>query len=485
VTKRVVECTDEPVDLCRNGVGGLGLFRGLFGNIGRGNNCNDACAPATTACNNCDPCFDPCSCKTFHLMGRLRGIGARGNACNDNCDGAACGNACGNNCGRSACAPCPTTRKKWHVRCITEQVPCTTMVTRCITEQVPYTVCKKVRYNEMRNVSYTVRRNLRGAYVDASGCGHECDAPGRNFKEGAVARKQIPYTVTRMVNTVERKSIPYTTTRCARGAYVDAQGNTYNCEGPGRCFQEGATHKYTTTSTSCRMVREQCVKKVQYTVKEWVNEVQIKKVPYQVCRMVPHTITKKVPYTVCEQEKYTVCRKVPYTECVKQAYTVNCKVPYTVCETIPCTITKQVKVCVPETVCVKKARMVPVTVECPASACPAPACTNNGCSNDNCCETRSCFLGRFRQRWFASLCSTGCCEQTCTTTSTTCNDRCTDYCREGLLQRLFRNRFACEPTCDTGCQGGGCVGTSNSSAPGTMPNAPVESIALPKALPKN
>ena len=41
-----------------------------------------------------------------------------------------------------------------------------------------------------------------------------------------------------------------------------------------------------TTSTSCRMVQEQCVKMVPYTVYETVIEKQIKKVPYQVCRMV-------------------------------------------------------------------------------------------------------------------------------------------------------------------------------------------------------
>jgi hypothetical protein len=205
------------------------------------------------------------------------------------------------------------------------------------------------------------------------------------------------------------------------------------------------------------------VKNIQYTVYENICEKQIKRVPYQVCRMVPHTVTKKVPYTVCEQEKYTVCKKVCYTECVMQPYTVHCKVPYTVCETVPCTITKKIKVCVPETVCVKRCRLVPVAVD-------PPACHDKGCETD-CCETRRCFLSGLRQRWFASLQSTGCGEQSCTPSSNECHD----HCREGLLKRLFRNRFAC----DTGCCDAGACGTV--TTPATTPGEP---ISPPKKLPK-
>jgi len=206
----------------------------------------------------------------------------------------------------------------WRVRCVTEQVPCTTYVTKCITEKVPYTVCKKVCYNETRQVPYTVRRTVRGAYVDAQNVAHDCEGPGRAFKCDAVIRKQVPYTVSKMVNTVEKKMVCRNVSRCARGAYVDAQGCGHNCEGPGRTFQEVAQFRHTTTTTSCRMVQERVVKKVPYCVWENVVEKQIKQVPYQVCRMVPTTVIKKVPTTVCEIEKFTVCRKVAYTECVQQ-----------------------------------------------------------------------------------------------------------------------------------------------------------------------
>jgi hypothetical protein len=442
VTRRVVECVEEPVDPC----GRAGWLSRLFG--GR-DGCCDPCPPAKNDC--ADPCFDPCAGKNFHPLERLRSaVGSRRNDC---CDTTKC------------CAPaCPTTRKVWRVRCITEQVPCTTYVTRCITEKVPYTVCRQVKYTEVRNVPYTVRRTVRGAYVDDKGVGHECDAPGRVFKQDAVARKLVPYTVTRNVTTIEKHMVPYTVSRCAKGAYVDDKGEGHATEGPGRVFKEKAHYKVVHNYTTCRMVEECCVKKVQYTVYENICEKQIKRVPYQVCRMVPHTVTKKVAYKVCEQEKYTVCKRVRYTECVMQPHTVKCKVPYTVCETVPCTVTKQVKVCVPETVCVKRARLVPVTVACEAPACPPAKC----CETD-CCERNRCFLSNLRQRWFASLSTTGCCEQ-----KTTCND-CHDYCREGLLQRLFRNRFAC----DAGCGDGGCAPTTT-TAPKTS-----EPVAPPKKLPSN
>lgn len=479
VTKRISECVDVPCGPIHTGLAN-GPFRSLFAGIGLGcgNGCgNTGCSSSASACNGgdcCDPCFDPCAGKIFHLRDRLRSGGGIGSRL-DGCKGPCANGACGDNCG-----PTPT-RKVWRVRCVTEQVPCTTFVTKCVTEQVAYTVCKKVHYNEVRNVQHTVRRNVRGAYVDDKGHGHECDGPGRHFKEGAVAKKLVPYTVTKMVTTLEKKMVCRTVSRCARGAYVDdkdpgqgkgdahgdAKGKTYATDGPGRRFQEGATFNVSKIYTTCKMVQEHHVKKVPHT--EYVNviEKQIKTVPYQVCRMVPHTITKKVSYQECVQEKFTVCKKVPYTECVKQSYT--CRVPYTVCETVPCTVTKRIKVCVPETVCVKKARLIPVTIT---------SDPGSGCGND-CCDARPGFLSRLRQRGFASLCSTGCCEETCKTScriASSYKSTCNDYCREGLLQRLFRNRFACEPNCcDTGC---------SSTSASAMPPA-WENIPLPKALPKN
>jgi hypothetical protein len=180
-----------------------------------------------------------------------------------------------------------------------------------------------------------------------------------------------------------------------------------------------------------------------------------------------------------------------------QPYTVRCKVPYTVTENVPCVVSKQVKVCVPETVCVKKARLVPVTVSNDPGCGPDKACHDKGCGDQgcgdkcrgrlfgrggkDCCDSNACLDG-LRQRWFASLCSTGCCEQTCKTPrtpacKTTCND-CHDFCREGLLQRLMRNRFACETDCCT---------PGAAPAPKAMPPAGTsENIdTLPRALPKN
>jgi len=485
VTRRVIECVDEPCNPCRDGLGGWlgnGPIRNLLNRLGQGVACGDgacgnacpktgdACRPAVgsricrTDC--CDPCFDPCACKTFHLADRIRSRLAA-NACADNCKGDACGNACGrgpilgrNACG--SCAPVPTTRKVWRVKCITEQVPVTRMVTRFVTESVPFTVCEKVRYTEVRNVPTTVRRIARGAYVDDKGVGHDTDAPGRKFTEKAVARKQVPYNVTRMVSTMERKTVVHNVPRVVRGAYVDDKGKGHGADAPGRAFKEGAHFDVSRVTTTTRMVQEQRVKKVQHIVNVMVEDRRINRVPYQVCKMVPHTVTKKVPYTVCETEKVMVPRRICYTECVKVPYTVRCMVPYT--ETVPCQVTKQVKVCVPVTVQIKKARLVPVTVSrepgpgapsgpnapCgPGAPCAQGPC-GKACPGDACCN-------RLGNRLFGRACPN-------------------DFCREGLLQRVFRNRFCCDP-CSSPC--------STTSGGTTQPMPPADPKTLPKALPKN
>src|SRR5262249_31130363 len=156
-----------------------------------------------------------------------------------------------------------------------------------VTKKVPYTVVKKV--------PYTTCRKETGAWVDANGCGYDCEAPGRTWQCGASVRTKVPYTVTRNVTEVCKKQIPYTVVRELKGAYVDASGQGYDCEGPGRTFQEGANVCTTTTTTTCRMVKETCVKQVPYTVCRNVQETCVKKVPYTVCRMVPTTVKKCVP----------------------------------------------------------------------------------------------------------------------------------------------------------------------------------------------
>src|SRR5262249_3992336 len=82
--------------------------------------------------------------------------------------------------------PCETRcRKVWKPRLVCEQVPCTTYVKETVCEKVPVTVTRKVPVTEVRKVPYTVNRCVRGAYVDAQGVGYECEGPGRCFKEGA------------------------------------------------------------------------------------------------------------------------------------------------------------------------------------------------------------------------------------------------------------------------------------------------------------
>src|SRR5262249_4254422 len=152
---------------------------------------------------------------------------------------------------------------------------------------VPYTVTKKVPYTVVEKVPYTVTRCLRGAYVDEKGCAYDCEGPGRCFKEGAQVCTQYTYTVCRNVTEVVKKQVPYTTSRCVCGAYVDEKGCTYDCEGPGRCFKEGAQVCKTYTTTSCRMVQEVCKKQVPVTTYRTVQEVCVKKVPYTTCKMVP------------------------------------------------------------------------------------------------------------------------------------------------------------------------------------------------------
>ena len=101
--------------------------------------------------------------------------------------------------------------------------------------------------------------------------------------------------------------------------------------------------------TVIRTVREECVKKVPYTVTHMVPHPVKKMVPVTICTMVEEKCVKKVPYTVTLQEQYTVCKKVPYT----------------VTEMVPTCVSKRVCVQVPEEVCIRKPRLV---------ACEAPAC---------------------------------------------------------------------------------------------------------------
>jgi hypothetical protein len=339
-------------------------------------------------------------------------------------------------------------------------------VKRTVCEQVPYTVCRKVPYQVVEQVPVTTQRNARGAYVDASGTGYESEGPGRCFKEGASANKQVPYTVKRNVTEVVKKQCPYTVVRCVLGAYVDDKGVGHECEAPGRNFREGAMINRDVAVNTTRMVRENVVKQVPYTVCKTINEECVKKVPYTVCRMVPTTVpvttTRMVPQEVIRQvpvttqrmargafvdasgtgypcegpgrnfkEGATYNKMVPSTVCKMVPVTTTVRVPYQVTEMVPCTVCKRVKVCVPEEVCVKKCRMVPVTV----------------------CENKPV-----------------CCQPTCC--PTTCCDSCCDTCHEGFLSKL-RSRLGCHKNdcCDSCCDSCGSASAGPKAEPIEAPKA--------------
>ena len=205
--------------------------------------------------------------------------------------------------------------------------------------------------------------------------------------------------------------------------------------------------KTTTTCTTCRMVQENCTKKVPYTTCQTVVENCVKKVPYQVCRMVPQTICKKVPYTVCTMVKETCIKKVPYTVCTMQKYTVCKQVPCTECRQVPYTVNVQVPYTV--TQCIAhpglqddqgvRADLCARVQVCPEGSGPGQqsprlarlrlAAPRAPCCESGCCPTAV----------PASVGSTGsggrlAAQDTCCPTT---NEATTPARREGLLKRLF------------------------------------------------
>jgi len=314
-------------------------------------------------------CFDPCSCKT----------------------------ECGawHKCRSWCCEAKPEVccKKVWKSHCITEQVPCTRWVKETVHEKVPYTVCRKVPYTVVKKVTCNVQRSVRGAYVDEKGVGYECEGPGRCFKEGAFVKKQISTPICRTVTEIVKKPVTTYNTRCVKGAYVDEKGCGHECDGPGRTFKECAWIEREVTRNVERCVTENVVEQVPYCSYQNVTEECVKQVPYKVCKMVPYTCMKKVPCTTCEM---VTCNKV-------------CKVPYTVTECVPCTICKKVAVCEPYDVCVKTCRKVPVTVcepkcepkcePCKSVCEPSCDCKPGLCCHKECrvrCYEQKCgILGRF------------------------------------------------------------------------------------------
>src|SRR6202030_2816716 len=98
-------------------------------------------------------------------------------------------------------------RKVWHEHTVCETVPCTTYCTEYVHEKVPYTVCKRIPHTEVKCVPYTVTHMVKEHVV-----------------------KKVAYTVTHNQTEVCKKQVPYTVSRCIRGAYVDANGCGHECE---------------------------------------------------------------------------------------------------------------------------------------------------------------------------------------------------------------------------------------------------------------
>jgi hypothetical protein len=220
----------------------------------------------------------------------------------------------------------------------------------------------------------------------------------------------VPCTTTRLSIRWERTQVPYTVTRTVRGCYCDggdcsakpgpngvvtgspnSGAKTYDSEAPGRVFVEGGTCSRTVQEQTVRMVRENVVQRVPYTVTRNVPETITQRIPVTVTRMVPTTVEKMVPVTTCRMVQETSMKQVPTKVCTTKQevvtktvpvhvckmvpYTVTKKVPYEVTECVPTTVCKQVPVCKEYEVCVKKPRVVQETCPTPAPTCP----TNSAC----------------------------------------------------------------------------------------------------------
>src|SRR5262249_53276789 len=206
------------------------------------------------------------------------------------------------------------TRQVTRCRSVCEQVPCTSTVRECVKECVPVTVCKKVPCGQVtKQVPVCTTRMVR-----------------------EVVCEKVPYTVCKTVPVTVKKQVTCNVARKVCGAYVDGEGKAHECEAPGRVFKEGAQICTEECKNVCRMVKEQQVVKVPVTVCKNVPEVCVKRVPYPICKMVPTTVEKCVPVRTCKM--------VPYTACVKVPYCVTEMVPTQVKKCIPITKEYEVSV---------------------------------------------------------------------------------------------------------------------------------------------
>jgi hypothetical protein len=171
-------------------------------------------------------------------------------------------------------------------------VPVTRYERHVIEEEIPYTVCRKVKVQECRQVPVKLARIV-----------HE------------VCTKQVPVTVRRMVPETVTRQVVVNKTRQVRGAYVDKKGVGHANPWLGRRFVEGACWEKTLTCVKRRTVCEETVRQVPCVNYKMVMEKRVKQVPYTVCRMEQRSTTRMVNCKVTDMVEETKTRKIPYTVC--------------------------------------------------------------------------------------------------------------------------------------------------------------------------
>src|SRR5262249_52271772 len=161
-----------------------------------------------------------------------------------------------------------------------------TYTTKTVKEMVPHTVTKKVPYKVVEKVPVTTTRTVKETQL-----------------------VKVPYQVTRNVPVTEVQKVPVTVRRNAMGAYVEASSlcgeaaepakkgasvvcggsgaippgsPTYDTDGPGRVFVEGA----------------QVCRDVNYHVTQVKPVTEVRRIPYTVTKMVPHEVVRHVPTQV-------------------------------------------------------------------------------------------------------------------------------------------------------------------------------------------
>src|SRR5439155_11581231 len=179
--------------------------------------CETYCVPGRTRrklVRDYTCCFDPCTCQTVSKPNGWKWV-----TCKE--------------------ADQTRTRQVTRHRTVVEQVPCTTYVRKTCVEKVPVTVCKKVPYTYTKKVPVTVVRTVRQNVVETVPV-----TTTRMVTE--VVRKQVPYTTVRTVRGCY-VDVGNGVTAGANGCGVCGPGvnvsalQGHESEAPGRVFVEGAS----------------------------------------------------------------------------------------------------------------------------------------------------------------------------------------------------------------------------------------------------